>query len=361
MSRSHDASFESEGSERHPAGVRLRMPLRVAPRALVALTLIACGRPSPTPTTIPPEERDVASSPSTTDDDADVPDEPDETNDDEASPPTPLSLACGRATAELHGDFAVLLDEAQLCINPGYPMDIEADGIGGGESSHPVRRDDCELSLRAWEPAPRSGAVAPLTSSDRRRIRRVPTPEGTAVELSVSVERAGDRAACEASAASLLQAVSDSVRVRPLRDETTTARADISSGGHGITVELPPGFWLVSVGGAADQWETAYDLRGPGEAFVSIYTAWSMDQGVGRTFEARVLPPRPRWGRAPDPWDSWDDDGDPESAERQCQTTRALGPEPRVETTIYVCGPAAEREPLLRVLRAMRFTPARSE
>ncbi len=36
-----------------------------------------------------------------------------------------------------------------------------------------------------------------------------------------------------------------------------------------------------------------------------------------------------------------------------------MGPEPRVVTMLYVCGPAEESAELLDLLGAMRFTPPR--
>lgn len=278
-----------------------------------------------------------------------------------AGPPTPLTLACGRAQVELPPGWEIVADEAQSCENPGYTLhSYRARGVAGAESTHLLRHPGCEVRLRASELTPEESANE---QDVQHRVERLgpgtlaaQTPEGTAFLVSL----AGADTCAEASRAALQASLEASLTVAPLRDgSATTVHADLSSSGHGLRVELPPGWWLVNLGGVADAWETRYMLRGPGEAYATFYTSWAVGENVPREFDPErfspvVLGPRPRWRQGDDPW-AWDwAEEEPEP----CQTTYA-GPEPRLDVEIFVCGPRADRRRIPRALRAMRFTRPR--
>ena len=306
----------------------------------LAATLVlslACGGSQPQePASDPPATEPEETAPAT-------PAEPDAVERPEPEPEGPareLSLACGRATGQLSG-WELVPAGTNQCINPGYPMDIDATGIAGGYSEHELTRGACRLVVVAGEQ---------VLDDERERWADAPrTPEGTALAVTVRGEH------CDEEAATVERELVESLTVRPLMGGREV-RFDISSAGHGIAGELPEGYWVASLGGIADQWETAYELRGPGEATASIYTRWYFEeedgpQRGGSGFRAALLPRRPRWTTAPEPWHEWRDE------ELACQRAE-IAPEARLRVGLYLCGSRRERRALLDALGQLHFTAA---
>lgn len=308
--------------------------------SVLLVSLIACGGGQPEPSTPAAPEPTSEATP------VDQPSEVEQPEPEpEPEPPAPepdvelsLSLACGRATALVHG-WTLDPDGTQPCINPGYPMDIEAVGIAGGESVHELTRGTCRVTVLAGEVEGDAEREAPRT------------PEGTAMSLSVQ----GDH--CGREAAELERELQALLSMPPLT-EGAEVRFDISSSAHGITGTLPAGYWVTSLGGMADLWETAYQIRGPGDASASIYTRWYFDemdgpQSADDSFRAALLPPRPRWGNAPEPWHY-------ETNEEELVCRRAeITPESRLRVSLYLCGSRREQRALLTAIRELHFTEAR--
>jgi hypothetical protein len=260
-----------------------------------------------------------------------------------------IAFACARATARLPTGFT-FGDGSNRCLDRGYPQEeIDAEGISGGTSHHTILVSGCSLKISSRED-PGGGRTPPRSDS---RVYRV-TPEGTSLLINVSVglfvRRGGTPypqrdPTCARFVEPLVRGIDESLVVRPLRDVVTQTHADITSAGHGITLEIPAGYWLFSVGGTADEHETAYQLRGPTDTTVTLFTSWDRVAGQPvRDFEPRVVAEGRRAESGPMM------DGD-------CRRIGAAGPEPRIVTTIEFCGPRENDAELLSLLRAMRFTP----
>ena len=270
---------------------------------------------------------------------------------DPSLPEVSLTLACGRLTARIPGGWSVTAD-TQPCIDPGYPFDLDAVGVAGGTSTHVVERAGCQLEIDAREDARAASIVG--ARAEAPRPDAIPTPEGTSIAIGVRPYPASPPAGCEEEAERIEEAVRQSASVTPLRDAVTATRADISTSGHAIELEVPAGYWLVSNGGAADEYETGYVLRGPGRARAELFTSW-LDAGEDfdrARFVPHVLTSRTRL-RATE----YDPLADDDESEGECRTGASPGPEPRLSVELYVCGTRAEQAALERILRAARFTP----
>lgn len=267
-----------------------------------------------------------------------------------------LVLACGRADIELPVDWRVAFRDP--CTDPGYPMPIDGRGFAGASTEVTVERGECELDIVTSELHP--VVVPQLRAPSTPRTESTETPEGSRFTYGITAS-----AACAADADQLFEATSTTLRIHPVRGDSPRAiSVPLSSAGHALTGTLPAGFWIYSVGGMADAYETHVELRSGGEAFAALLTSWDMaaqgEEGPGE-FEPRRFQPR-LLRRAP----SWRDASDPLTAEWleqpvACRETRAWGPEPRIRTTVLLCGPSEGHSELLEVLRSLRFSPPSPE
>lgn len=273
----------------------------------------------------------------------------------EEGPGTPFAIACGRARTEAPSGWTV---EGGDCVSEGggltQPLET-AENLSYGVSRHRLVAADCALSLETRERPDVDGAGA---RDEGGAFVSVATPDDSTIFLRVGARRPSER--CLARVEPVLSFLRDHLEVPPL--EPRTARAALAFG-HVLRVELPAGFTLSSTGGLTDQWQVSYALRGPGEAFVSIYSWYTRAEGPfdPRRFRARVLPRRPRWVESPDPWQDFIADLDSEAdgpPPLPCRSVRAVGPEPRAAVAIHVCGPEEEHAPLIAILREMRFERA---
>lgn len=256
-----------------------------------------------------------------------------------------ITLACGRATARLPAGFT-FGEWVEPCRDESYLQEMDAGGIGGGTSVHTIVGHGCELSIGASDRIPRAAAPPPVPGVHGDELLHL-TPEGTAFELDADSEDP----ACTRFPEPLVRVLSETLRVRPLRSARTETRAQISSAGHGIALDVPVGFWVYCVGGAADEFETSWALHGPEGTRATLYTSWDPESDSSapmRGFEPRVISDAGRL--SPGGYDPYGD------GEEECRTIGTLGPEPRIVTSLLFCGPTDGDAALLDILRAARFT-----
>lgn len=326
---------------------------------------VGCGAgPAAAPTVVAEDEwaGDEASAQDTSVPRADVAEEPEP----DESPTAGLvpeentiaefELACGRARVVGTG-WRLDPEESEPCNNPGYPMQLDGRGFAGGESRHVLSAGGCRIEVYANDSI-RTENSSPPNPED------VTTPEGTAlmVEVSLHYESRGCAEDDELIAAFREELVGG-IRIPPLRDDTTSLHADLTSAGHGLRGELGAGYWMQNLGGMADVFETAYRVLGPDGASATFISAWNVDEMQEhpdfdpRRFQPRVLPRRPRFEPASDPWeDLMGGDGD---GELSCRSTLTEGPEPRIDTSVTLCGPLEGQRRLVRMLQGFRFTEPR--
>lgn len=256
-----------------------------------------------------------------------------------------ITLACGRATSRLPDGWTIDVDESQPCHDRNGTQAYFGEHVGGGRSDTTVVHGDCRLELVAVDREPTDypledypGVIAAPASFV------VSTPESTTFEVLARLPFGRSDAACAAMREPLLLVVDAGLTIAPLRDVATRTRAQISSDGHGIELDLPAGYWLFSRGGESDVYETSYALRGPGATYAALQTWWR-DASRPARLVGRVLPARPRFRRGVDPRSNRDD----------CRFTDAAGPDPRLVTRIVLCGPEEGDAALLQLLSTATF------
>lgn len=263
--------------------------------------------------------------------------------------PVPVALACGRSNAALPGDAVIAPERTRPCVDSGYPEDVQAVGVAGGQSEHVLRLGTCDLKLSAGERMPALSASEParatLRSDGEPQVERS-TPEGSTFYVRVTPLAAD----CPDERARVVQSLEQSLRVSPLRAPGAHARATLSTAGHGFEMDVPPGFYVASAGGMADQYETAYQLRGPKGAWATLYTSWRNFSATPGPFVPVLLAPRVRW-RAP----TVDFATDVED----CRGTVAKGPDKRLKVELTMCGAEEGFPDLEQVLQSVRLTPPR--
>jgi hypothetical protein len=184
-----------------------------------------------------------------------------------------------------------------------------------------------------------------ISSSWRANVcpRRVElaTPEGSLFRIEITALSAD----CPNERAQVIRSLEASLRVAALQEVGSHVHAAISSAGHGFELELPPGFYVVSAGGMSDQYETAYQIRGPEGAWVTLYTSWRNPSSAAGPLVPNLLGQRVRWRSGV---------VDLGTEVEGCRSTLALGPDKRLKVELIMCGPEqgyAELEQLLRSVR----------
>lgn len=274
---------------------------------------------------------------------------------DAALPPEPVAssiiavpLACGRASAALPATFTITLEQTRVCVDPGYPEDVRGQGFAGGRSVHVLQRGTCKLKVSASErtPKPAQSADAPISPSadDASDVVSV-TPEGSQLLVQVTAS-----AACANERAEAVASIAQSVRVLPLRDSVVSVQATISSVGHTLGLDVPAGVYVVSVGGMADQYETAYQLRGAKGAWATLYTSWRGKPSASAGQQtSTLLGQHPRW-RTPFTDYATDTEG--------CRVTTGSAPDKQLKLELVMCGSRDGFTELEELLRSARIAPS---